>query len=66
MCLCVTRLFVQNGVYQVLKVVWGGGRTSNFFFLVGGACLVCKHVAGLLGQRIGPSQDRHLHRAAQK
>jgi hypothetical protein len=42
-----------------------GGRTSNLGRGVE-ACLVCKHVAGLLGQEIGPSQGLHLHRAAQK
>jgi hypothetical protein len=27
LCLCVTCLYAQNGVYQVLKVVWGAGLT---------------------------------------
>lgn len=66
MCVCVLPAFLFRMVCTRYWRLSGGAAGLPIFFLVGGACLVCKHVAGLLGQRIGPSQDRHLHRAAQK
>ena len=64
-CVCVLPAFMLR---LVCTRYWrlSGGQDLQFFWGGGGACLVRKHVAGLLGQRIGPSQGHNLHRTAQK